>query len=354
MWPDIDTSDVIRPGDQFTENDVRRLDFRIRRNLLIPNNLVIEDTRGAGMYVGRVIKRESLVSLMGREVPAFHLTTMQGQLGPSYAVADYILIPQEGMAMFEQMVDGCKSIWELLSTGAFDITTFKRDRAYGDWLYANMLGVGDTDENIRFMLQQILVEELSHSDTFFFLEAIGGEIAFIEVEEGVDAMNQALQPTSVLKRRLAEFPHQAVMFNAIIEVEGRLNAIANSSYPAYTFFSCLHGAVLPYGPFDKQDEVYELAHKEIMQIMGEELLGEPTLSQSDWLSYLDKHFWTLDEFNETLKQAAKSAYTEHFLGAEERIALLQHLGIDPTKSTGPKAASAVNLNSAYQAIASAA
>jgi len=97
---------------------------------------------------------------------------------------------------------------------------------------------------------------------------------------------------------------------------------------------------LPYGPFDKQDEVYELAHKEIIQIMGEELFGKPTLSQSDWLSYLDKHFWALDEFNETLKQAAKRAYPKHFLTVKERKSLLQSSGIDGKEFFDPKASSA--------------
>ncbi len=338
LKPDFDYQQVGIPmGKEKIEIfNFHQLSSEIVEKILIPRGFFfIPSTSGDEIAMGHVLKgqTEFIVSPAGRRVPIYLVKTITpvSEFGEGIAKANFVALPTDNWLenIIFSTYQGLQTIWSALQKGQYHLPSFKEDPAHiQPWIKMNFWK-GKTFLQAKAAQRQItLAEELSHSDTEAFVEAMWSHrVIFSRPGEAVKMVQEFLKADASLRRVLEGLnqdpKRQEEFARAVIEVEGKLSALVNSPYPAETFVEFLMGIIIPGEADHPEPSQYPLAREHLLRLLSEPLIGSSTLDKEAWLSYLDGKVRNLDLFNQELRKAAELVYPREFLTKQERNHKLQ-------------------------------
>ena len=252
--PDFDLQGIASEGstEKVKVQQLRAMGVRLASQIFIPRGVIVMHTDLAeGLSVGRIIadRTEQVTTPAGRSLPVYTLKTIKGDFGVGRADKNFAILTIEGESEARQNVKEFKKLYESYKRGTYNPSPVRvAPVSLVTLLYFHLLETKTEEEILRGLRQADLAEELSHSDTVKFVEDLWGHcIVAGRPGESAKEVMEVIQPKSAL-RHFFKGEKDAVKLEifgqALLEVEGKLNALKHSPIPVYTFYEFLINLVV--------------------------------------------------------------------------------------------------------------
>ncbi len=305
---------------------------RVSAEVLRRYQLLVDVSRdGKTIYAARILGIERTVDV-GRDhrIPLYRTQAIEGYKARDMGNTNYLIYPDENDAMYERVFGEFVPYWESYHDPQFNVHSVLGDRgAVLRWIVLKMMVHSDRPESVpasvvevphwkAWMQESDLAYDIAKARQGKDVETLWERAPLLgKPGEEVAYARALVRPSTALAKTLekARGDDQRDIAWAILEMEGVLDAVRRSPYPAYTFTEFASGVrAIGNSPEHQRALIY------LLSALSSELFHEETIQRDPWDVYMRMALANLEAYNDDLRASAQRVYMSLFQMPEERRA----------------------------------